>query len=120
MREIRKRERVVPELGDQVMAFVRTALPPLIARYALTWVRAAMALPQVRALMLVLIGLVLAVLFVPALLIGVLAFLATGSAVTASVAAVTVTVLAGVVLGVLLARLWTRWKAFRLRHFGIR
>ncbi|MDF2461059.1 MAG: hypothetical protein K0S68_462 [Candidatus Saccharibacteria bacterium] len=121
MQEIRKRERPQPpELRDQVVAFARTALPPLVAKYAMRWLKLAYAIPQVRAAVMIIAGIMLGFLIVPALVIGVLAFVATGDSATATVAALTMTILAGVLLGVILAKLYSRWKAFRLRYFGIR
>jgi hypothetical protein len=115
MREISRRERTIPDTRTQVITFVRTALPPLIARYAFQIMKAATALPQVRAILLALAIMAAAFLIVPAVLIGILAFLATGDTGTATASALTVTVLAGAVLGVLIAKLYKRWQAFRHR-----
>jgi hypothetical protein len=120
MQEIRRRERPIPDERTQVMAFVKTALPPLVARYALLAMRQAVALPQVRALIIGLVMLVLAWLFLPAFVFGVVVWLATASSAAATVSALTATVLCGVILGVVIARLYMSWRAFRLRYFGIR
>jgi hypothetical protein len=120
MQEIRQRQRTVPDLRAQAYAFARTALPPLAARYAMPAIRGAVAVPQVRALLLGLVGLGLAWLVLPALVIGMVVWLATDNSAAATSAAVTVTVLCGVIMGVVMAKLYGRWKAFRLRYFGIR
>ena len=120
MREIRRRERVAPDMRVQLGSFVRSVLPPLVAHYALRILRAAATMPVVRGIIFAVLATVGAFLFVPAILVGVLAYIATGDSATATMSAVTMTVLAGVVLGVLLAKLYGRWKAFRLRYFGIR
>jgi hypothetical protein len=52
--------------------------------------------------------------------IGVVVWLATASSAAATVSALTATVLCGVILGVVIARLYMSWRAFRLRYFGIR
>lgn len=102
----------------QLNAFIRTALPPLLSKYALHLLRIAAFTPLGRAVLVAVAAAALLALTVPATLLGLLVLLATGDAGAALLVGLVVsgTILALLVYGLLvLRRRWTRFKRARPR-----
>ncbi len=101
---------------SKVSAFARTALPPLLSRYALKGLRVAAMTPAGRAIMLFILAGLLALLIVPAVLLALLTLLATGDAAVAAVVGLVVLAVAfaAELMGLLYLR--RRWKKFKRQY----
>lgn len=111
--------RMNPEMRhnrEQLMRFARTALPPLLARYAVPVLRTAMAFPAVRAVGAVVLGIIAVMVLTPAVVVGLITWFASNSATAALVAGAAVLVVCGLVAAWMAARVWRRWRQWRKRN----
>jgi len=102
----------------QLAAFVRTALPPLLARYGLVLLRVAAASPFGRALGLF-AGLVFGlVVIIPALMLSLIVGLLTQDLQAAATAGLIILVIGGVGAAGITFWLWSLYRKWRRRKLG--
>jgi len=98
------------------VAFVKAVLPPLLSRYVWRLLRIFLLTPQARALGMVLLGIMLMMLIVPAAFAALLVYLATQNQGDAlGVAFGIMLLMFGIIFSLMLA-LWSKWRKFRRRH----
>lgn len=103
--------------SSQVSSFLKTVLPPLLARYVWRLVRVVLMTPQGRMVGLALLALLGLVLAIPVLLVTGLMYLLTQDAAQALAGGALVALTLVSVMMLLGFKAWQRWRKFRSRHF---